>query len=150
MVHFQDQRSAAIGKPGEDRQLPQRPRPVERLADPRLGDGENLVAVGVAAQVVVAVVVVDIEVCGGRPTADAADRRSTRWRRRGIWLTIRSTVARMRSGDGGRCRNHTLMMVDRSCGSASMCQISASLLLIVSSYAIALITRNYRFQRHRN
>ena len=53
---------------------------------------------------------------------------------------MRSTVARMRSGDGGRSRNQTLMIVERSCGSFSMCQIRASLLLIVSSYVILLMS----------
>jgi hypothetical protein len=84
-------------------------------------------------------VAIDIELFGCDPTRPGRSS-TTRWRRRGSWVTIRSTVARIRSGEGGRSRNQTLMTVDRSWGSCSMCQISASLLLMVSSYVILLMS----------
>ena len=46
VVQFQDECSATVGQSGEDAQLPQRSRPVERLTDPVLGVGEHVAAFG--------------------------------------------------------------------------------------------------------
>ena len=67
VVQLQDQCTAAVCKPGEDSQLPQRARTIERYAHPFLGSCKDIVPIGGAPEIFVAVVIVDVEVVGLGP-----------------------------------------------------------------------------------
>ena len=138
VMDLDDDRSLAIGETRQQPESPQRARTVEGLAHPVLREREGVVHRREAAHGVGGEMVVDIEARNVDPARGRGRPGSTRWCRRGIAVAIRIALSRIRSGAGSASSSQTPMIVDRSCGSRSMCQMIESDGFIIERYFTAV------------
>ena len=146
VVHLLDDGRLAAAHPLDDRELPERTGPVERIGDDQRWRGRAPGATCRASG----------RRCGGRAGRCRSRRRrprpavrgwpapaSRRWRRRGMVTIARSMRRRSESKSGARSRTVTVPNVDDRCGSFSSRHIRPSASLMLRSNRIPVMRADY-------